>query len=109
MSSPEQPRGRSALAWVTLAVAAISALGLVILLVGIVFDIEGAREGEEGPVIFNIAWLSFLLGGIAALALGAVSFFLGRSRRDAGTRQAGLVALGYAAVAIVVFVIASAT
>lgn len=109
MSHPEPNRRRSTLAWVTLAAAAVSALGLVILLVGIALDIEGAQEGEEGSVIFDIAWLSFLLGGLASLVLGALSFFLGRSRDEAGTRQAGILALAYAAIAIVVFVIAGAT
>lgn len=109
MSHPEPNRRRSTLAWVTLAAAAISALGLIVLLVGIAFDIEGAQEGEEGPAIFELAWLSFLLGGLVSLVLGAVCFVLGRGRDEAGTRRAGLVALAYAAIAVVVFVIVGAT
>ena len=107
--NPQRSRGRSPLAWLALAAAAVSAVGLVILLVGIAFDIEGAQEGEEGPFIFSIAWVSYLLGGIAALVLGAIAFFLGRSRDDDATRKAAIVALAYAAIAVVVFVIAAAT
>jgi hypothetical protein len=53
-------------AWLALVAAAISALGIAIILFGIAFDIEGAEEGEEGRAIFDVAWVSYLLGGIAA-------------------------------------------
>jgi hypothetical protein len=99
--------GRGALAWLALAAAAVSAIGLVILLVGAALDIEGAREGEEGPIIFSIAWVSFVLGGLGSLLLGAAAFFVGRNRDDAATSRAGLIALGYAAIAVIVFVIAA--
>jgi hypothetical protein len=97
---------RSTLGWLALAAAAISALGLIILLIGIAFDIEGAREGEEGPVIFSIAWVSYLIGGLGALVLGGIAYATGRSRNDAATKQSGLIALAYAAIAVVVFVVA---
>jgi hypothetical protein len=110
MSSTAQPQsGRSTLAWLALAAAAVSALGIAVILVGTAFDIEGAREGEEGPVIFNIAWLSYLFGGIAALILGATALVLGRRRDEPATRRAGLIALAYVALAVVIFAIAVAT
>ena len=108
MSHPETSR-RSTLAWLALAAAAISALGIAILLFGIAFDIEGAEEGEEGRAIFDVAWFSYLFGGIAALLLGAAAFTLGRRRNEPATKQAGVIALVYVAIAAVIFVIAAAT
>ncbi len=102
-----QTRGRSPLAWLALAAAAISALGIAVILVGIALDIEGAQEGEEGSVIFGIAWISYLLGAIAALVLGAVALALGRRRGERETERAGTIALGYFLVALVVFVVAA--
>ena len=107
MSYPESRKGRSALGWLALAAAAISALGIAIILVGIALDIEGAQEGEDGSVIFEIAWVSFMLGGIAALVLGATAFLLGRKRHERQTERAGRLALGYAAIAILIFLIAA--
>ena len=108
MSHPVTSR-RSTLAWLALAAAAISALGIVIILFGIAFDIEGAEEGEEGRAIFDVAWISYLLGGIAALALGGVAFLLGRRRNEAWTKRAGLITLAYVGIAVIIFVIAAAT
>jgi hypothetical protein len=102
-----QTRGRSPLGLLALAVAAISALGIVIILIGIALDIEGAREGEEGSVIFEIAWLSFLLGAIASLILGAVALLLGRRRDEPDTTRAGGIALGWFVIALVIFLIAA--
>ena len=48
-----------------------------------------------------------MLGGIAALVLGATAFVLGRKRHERETQRAGLLALGYAAAAVVVFLIAA--
>ena len=109
MSYSEPASRRSTLGWLALAAAAISALGIAIILIGIAFDIEGAREGEEGSVIFEIAWFSFLLGGIGALGLGAAAFLLGRRRAEPATERAGLIALIYTAVAVVIFIVAAAT
>ena len=108
MSSYSQTRDeRSMLGLLALAAAAISLVGIAIIMVGIVLDIEGAREGEEGYMIFEIAWVSFLLGGIGALVLGAIAFMLGRKRNERQTERAGVLALGYAAVAVVIFIIAA--
>jgi hypothetical protein len=80
---------RSSLATAALAAAAISALGIIIILVGIALDLEGAREGGEGSVIFEIAWVAFLLGAIASLVLGVAALLRGRRRADPGTARAG--------------------
>ncbi len=109
MSHPQTRDRRSTGAWLALAAAAISAIGIAIILIGIAFDIEGAEEGEEGSFIFSIAWFSFLFGAIAALILGAIAFVFGRRRNERITRRAGLIALGYVAVAVVIFVIAAAS
>ena len=98
---------RSTLALLALAAAAISALGIVVILIGIALDIEGAREGEEGSVIFPIAWFGFLLGGIAAAILGALAYARGRGRNEQGTKRSGLIALAWVAVALVIFLVAS--
>jgi hypothetical protein len=97
--------GTSWLGWVALGLAVLSALGLLILLVGILFDIEGAREGEEGPFIFNIAWLSFSLGGIAAAIAGVAAIVVGRMRNLPATFRNGLIAVGYFVGALLLFLI----
>jgi formate hydrogenlyase subunit 3/multisubunit Na+/H+ antiporter MnhD subunit len=105
----EARRGRSALASLALAVAAISAVGIVIILIGIALDIEGAEEGEETGgwrVLFEIAWLSFFFGAIASLILGLIAFFTGRRRAEPDTTRAGSIALGWFAIAVVIFIVA---
>jgi uncharacterized membrane protein len=102
-----QTRGRSLLGSLAVAVAAISAVGLVIILIGIALDVEGAREGEEGSVIFEIAWWSFFFGAIASLILGAAALLLGRRRGEPDTARAGGIALGWFGIALVIFLIAS--
>jgi len=97
---------RTPLATTALAAAAVSALGIIIILVGIVLDIEGAREGEEGSVLFEIAWGAFLLGAIASLILGVAALLVGRRRDEPGTARAGTIALGWFMISIVIFVVA---
>jgi hypothetical protein len=108
MAEPSaRTRGRTPLATTALAVAAASALGIIIILVGIVLDIEGAREGEEGSVVFEIAWGAFLLGAIASLILGVAALLVGRRRADPGTARAGSIALGWFVIAVLIFVVAA--
>ena len=102
-------RRRSPLASLAIAVAAISAIGIAIILIGIAFDIEGAEEGEETGgwrVLFEIAWWSFFFGAIASLVLGVAAFLLGRRNNEPETARAGKIALGWFAIAVVIFVIA---
>ena len=85
---------------------------IAIILLGIAFYIEGAEEGEETSgfrVIFDIAWLSYLLGAIAALALGIAARVIGRRRGERGTARAGTIALGWVVIAVLIAVIAGAT
>lgn len=98
---------RSTIGWLALTLVAISALGMIVLIVGDIAGIEGAQEGEEGWWGFTVAWIAFSLGGIAALLTGAVAFFLGRRSGDDRTQTAGLVALGYFVLAVVVLLIAA--
>ena len=103
---------RSTVGSLALAAAATSAIGIAIILLGIAFDIEGAEEGEETSgfrVIFDIAWLSYLLGAIAALALGIAALVIGRRRGERGTARAGTIALGWVVIAVLIAVIAGAT
>ena len=102
-------RRRSLLGSLAILVAAISAIGIVVILIGIAFDIEGAQEGEETGgwrVLFEIAWWSFFFGAIASLILGLAAFLLGRRRGEPETARAGKIALGWFALAVVIFVIA---
>jgi hypothetical protein len=103
-SAPTQRR--TPLATTALAAAAVSVLGIIIILVGIVLDIEGAREGEEGSVLFEIAWGAFLLGAIASLILGVAALLIGRRRAEPGTARAGSIAVGWFVIALVIFIIA---
>lgn len=98
---------RSPLAWITTFVAAASALGILVILVGLLFDMEGAREGEEGSVVFEVAWWAFFFGAIAALVLGLVAFFAGRRNADPATTRAGRIALIWFGIAVVIFLVAS--
>jgi uncharacterized membrane protein len=102
-------RRRSLLGSLAILVAAISAIGIVVILIGIAFDIEGAQEGEETGgwrVLFEIAWWSFFFGAIASLILGLAAFLMGRRRGEPETARAGKIALGWFALAVVIFVIA---
>lgn len=102
-------RGRSALGSLAIAVAAISALGIAIILVGIALDVEGAQEGENTGgwrFLFEIAWWSFFFGAIASLILGLIAFFTGRRRAEPDTTRAGSIALAWFAVSVVIFIIA---
>jgi hypothetical protein len=101
-----EPRNWSWLGWLAVALAVLSALGLLVLLVGALLDIEGAREGEEGPFIFTIAWLSFSLGGIAAAIAGAAAVAVGRMRGLPAVFRNGLIAVGYFVAALVLFLAA---
>ena len=98
---------RTALASLALAAAAVSALGIVVILIGLLLDIEGAREGEEGSVIFEVAWWSFFFGAIASLVLGLAAFLVGRRNGDGSTASAGRTALIWFGVAVAIFLIAS--
>ncbi len=108
LSYAEPTARRSTLGLLALAAAAISAVGIAIILIGIAFDIEGAQEGEQGPIIFPIAWFSYLLGGLAAIVLGAIAFVVGRRRNEKGTKRAGLIALAWAVIAVIIFIVSVA-
>ena len=107
MERANQARERTPIGWAALAAAAISAIGIAIILVGLLFDMQGAREGDEDVLVFNMAWLSFLFGAIAAGILGAVALALGRRRSEPGTRRAGLTALAWFVVALAIFLVAA--
>ena len=100
-------RGRSLLATLALAVTAISVLGIIIIFIGLLFDIEGAREGDEDVLIFNISWLSFFFGAIASLILGAAALVVGRRRAEPDTGRAGTIAVGWFVIALVIFVLSA--
>ena len=103
---PVTVEGRpSAVGRVAIAASVISFLGLLILLIGDIANIEGAKEDEEGPVIFDIAWISFSVGALIALVAGLIAFVQGRSRGDAGTKRAGQLALIYFVVAVLLLIV----
>jgi len=90
---------------VAIAASVASFIGFLILFVGNIAGIEGAEEGEDGSVIFDIAWICFSLGAIIALITGLLAFFQGRRRGHEGTKRAGRLALMYFALAVVIMAI----
>lgn len=100
--------GRSTIASIALALAAISALGFLVLAVGNLADIEGAGEGEDSSLVFSIAWFAFALGGSAALVTGAIAVVTGSRSHQAETRRAGVISLAYVVAAVVAFVVINA-
>ncbi len=99
---------RSTIASIALALAAVSALGFLILAVGNLAGIEGAGEGEDSSLVFSIAWFAFTLGGIAALVTGLIAVVTGSRSGDRETRRAGVMAVAYVVVASVAFVVINA-
>lgn len=100
--------GRSTIASIALALAAISALGFLVLAVGNLAGIEGAGEGEDSSLVFSIAWFAFTLGGVAALVTGVIALVTGSRSRNAQTRRAGVIAVAYVVAAIAAFVVINA-
>jgi hypothetical protein len=98
---------RSGIGTIALGLAALSALGLVVLIVGQIAGIEGAREGEQSVLVFDIAWLIFFVAGVATLITGLIALFLGRRDSKGPTARAGMIALAYVVLAVVVVLIAS--
>ena len=98
---------RSVLSRVIPIVAAISLAGLLILLIGDLAGVEGADEGEDGSVIFDIAWVSFSLGAILCLVLGIVALVQGRRPERAEERRAGRIGVGWFLIAVVATAIAA--
>lgn len=97
---------RSVIGSIALGLAGLSALGLLVLLVGQIAGIEGASEGEEDVLVFDVAWVTFFLAGVAALITGLIALFLGRREGNGATARAGMIALGYVVVAVVLVFIA---
>jgi hypothetical protein len=99
-------RNASTVGKIALVATAGSAVSLVIMMVAGWMGIQGAREGEEGPVIFNVLWVLFLLGGVTALVSGIVAVVQGSREGTDATRNAGLIAAGYAVVAVLLVIFA---
>jgi hypothetical protein len=75
--------GASKLGKATLWVTVAAAVAFLVMLIAGLMGIEGAREGEEGPAIFMVLWVTFLVGGILAFVLGVASVITGlRHGRD---------------------------
>lgn len=91
---------RSIWTGVPIGAAALSALGAAILLVGVLFDIEGAQSDEEGPFIFAIAWFLLVPVGLVALVTGIAALALGIRRREQRLKRAGLIAVAWVAVGV---------
>ena len=98
--------GRSAWGKVALVATAVSAVGLVIMLVGNVTEASGFTDDpNDNSLAADLVWLSFSLGGVVALVTGIISWVLGAKRGRPGDVRAGQVAIGYFVLAIVVMLL----
>lgn len=98
-------RERTALATVVLAAVGLSALGLVVSVLGHLAGWNGFDDGGESTAAGDTFWLLYFLAGIAALVLGAVALVKAWRDGPLSERKAGQLALAYAAVSIVVVVL----
>ena len=95
--------GRSVWGTVALVATALSAVALVIMLVGNLVGASGFTDDpNDNSWAADLVWLSFSLGGLVALVSGIVSWVLGARRGRPGDVRAGQVAIGYLVLAIVV-------
>ena len=90
-----------------LILTAISILGLAGLLIG---DLAGAEgfDDTESSALADTSWVCFSLGGTLALVTGIVAWLRGRNRGRSGDVQAGKIAAGWFALAILISVVVEA-
>jgi hypothetical protein len=101
-------RERTTLATIVLAVTGLSAIGFVGSVVGHLAGWKGFDNGGESTAAGDTFWLLYFLAGIAALVLGVVALAKAWGRGPASERRAGLMAVGYVVVSIVVVIVVDA-
>lgn len=100
-------RRRSILGTSAIAVAVISALAFIGLVVGALAGMKGFEEGEDATLVGSVLWVTFSIGAIVALIVGLIAFFVGRGKHRNADRRAGLLAIGWFAVAVLAIVVIS--
>jgi hypothetical protein len=98
-------RERTALATIVLGVTGLSAIGLVVSLIGDVADWKGFSNGGESTAAGDTFWLMYFLGGIAALVLGVVALVKAGRSGPESERSAGRMAVGYAIASVLLIVV----
>lgn len=105
----QRQAGRSAVGTVALVATVLSAIALVVMLVGSVVEAEGFTDDPNDNSAFaDWTWLTFSLGGLVALVSGVVAWVTGRRSGRAGDVRAGQTAIGYLVLALVVTAVFSA-
>ena len=89
-----------------LGLIALSAVGFVVSMVGHLADWKGFDNGGESTVAGSTFWFLYFFAGIAAVVAGVLALVHGTRAKIAGERRAGLLALGYAVVTVVLIVLA---
>jgi len=101
-------RSRSLLGTTALVLAAVSAIGLVSLVIGHILDpnhfsSDSKKEGTLDSVFFFMYFPCLVLAALT----GVAAWIVGRRSRHAGDVQAGMIALGYVVIGIISFVLIS--
>jgi uncharacterized membrane protein len=109
-AAPVQPTDqRSRLGRITVTLVVLSAVGMVLLIVGSIAGWKGFSEDENDVSTFaDIVWSTFALAGILALVTGVVAWVRGRRSGGLGDVRAGQLAVAWVALAIAVSAIWSA-
>jgi hypothetical protein len=94
--------GRTGLGTAALVLAAVSALGLLVMIVGDLAGVEGFSGDSASTGLADATWLVFAVSGLLALVVGGVAWALGRRHSRPGDVRAGQAALAYVVLAIVV-------
>ncbi len=99
---------RDVLGTTALAAAAISLLGIAVLIIGHLADPSDFNNGKHANPVNNLVFFAYILGLLIALGLGGTVWYYGRRTRRIGPRSPAAIATYYGVVALVVAIIAAA-
>lgn len=105
-----RPARVSLLARIGLVIAALSALGVALLLIGDAAGWKGFSNNQtnnNSSVIGDISWWCYFFGGLLSIILGII--LLVRSRRAVADRRPGYIVLGWGIAAAIILMIVIAT
>jgi hypothetical protein len=94
--------GRTGLGTAALVLAAISALGLLLMIGGDLAGVQGFSGDSDSTLLADATWVVFAVSGVLALVVGAAAWVLGRRHSRPGDVRAGQAALAYVLLALVV-------
>lgn len=102
----ERSRARSAVGTVALVATAVSAIGLLVMLVGNAAGWTGFSDSpDDNSTVADLMWLAFSAGGLVALVGGIAAWVLGARKDRGGDVRAGMVAIGYLVAAVVITIL----